>query len=742
MQGTCTLIKLAVSSQLNQVKVLSEEGVHLAEAIQQVEENLSCTDIFSGLHSQYSQIKYFKEKFNLIMPVKIQLPSIPTDYCRLKTNQELEIKVNYSVYVPILEQLEHILNVHEIWEEIKKTKQSDPDLISSYEDGSNYRLSAFFQLHPDAVQVHLYLDEVQLCNSLSSYDHKVVFVYFSLGNLHPKYRSTFKSIYLASIFYNYQVKLYDINLLLKPIIDDLKKLEAGVTIIISGKVTVCFGTLTAVVADNLAMHEVGGLKCSFGRNVMRKCRTCLATEDEIQSLFSDCDFVPRTRESHDKHCASLAVEELKKHFSFLYGVNRNSILNELQHFHVIGGLAPDIMHDILEGTLPKIVALLLSHYLKKKLFTLSELNHIMKNFKYGIHEVKDKPSKMLKDHLKRSSTKGSATQKWLFAVNLGLFVGARVGKNSKHWLCFTILLRICRFVFSQSISRINVFKLGDAVSEFLTAAKSLGVVITSKMHHMSHYTKWLLALGPLSAVGCMRYEAKHSFFKSQQKRIGNWISPPWTLALRHQEWMCQQFLASTENSFMQPELVLSKKCDLLSVDSLSCGGQVAALLDIPLSSLVKCYNGIQINSIRFVANHSVLLCPLQGANPSEFGLLKHIFVSEKRSVYFICELLRSLHFDTHFQAFKVAERPYPFLIVLSPSQLVEFNVYCCHVPSFVLPIDLSRRQIVRYVPRTHSRTNSRAFHAADVDFTIKHVPYRYIVTKTHIEGVACDRSTL
>jgi len=46
MQGTCNLIKLAVSSQLNQVKVLSEEGVDLAEAIQQVEEKFSCTYIF------------------------------------------------------------------------------------------------------------------------------------------------------------------------------------------------------------------------------------------------------------------------------------------------------------------------------------------------------------------------------------------------------------------------------------------------------------------------------------------------------------------------------------------------------------------------------------------------------------------------------------------------------------------------------------------------------------------------
>ena len=85
-----------------------------------------------------------------------------------------------------------------------------------------------------------------------------------------------------------------------------------------------------------------------------------------------------------------------------------------------------------------------------------------------------------------------------------------------------------------------------------------------------------------------------------------------------------------------------KKFDLGTFNSLSCSGQVAALLDIPLSSLLKCYNGIQINSNKFVVNHSVLLCPLQGAISSEIGLLKQNLITETNSVYFICELLRSL----------------------------------------------------------------------------------------------------
>ena len=52
---------------------------------------------------------------------------------------------------------------------------------------------------------YLYLDEVQLCNPIESYGHKIVFVYFAIENLDLKFRSTFKFINLLSVFYNHQV---------------------------------------------------------------------------------------------------------------------------------------------------------------------------------------------------------------------------------------------------------------------------------------------------------------------------------------------------------------------------------------------------------------------------------------------------------------------------------------------------------------------------------------------------------
>ena len=56
----------------------------------------------------------------------------------------------------------------------------------------------------------------------------------------------------------------------------------------------------------------------------------------------------RTKEIYLAHCAELGGP-LHDHIATTYGVAGNSILNDLDFFHVTTGLVPDIMHNILEG---------------------------------------------------------------------------------------------------------------------------------------------------------------------------------------------------------------------------------------------------------------------------------------------------------------------------------------------------------------------------------------------------------
>jgi len=65
-----------------------------------------------------------------------------------------------------------------------------------------------------------------------------------------------------------------------------------------------------------------------------------------------------------------------------YGVNRDSILNDLQYFHTADEtIPPDLLHDMLEGYLPYKVKLMLQKFLSK-LF-----NFLCMSFMFGKSKV-------------------------------------------------------------------------------------------------------------------------------------------------------------------------------------------------------------------------------------------------------------------------------------------------------------------------------------------------------------------
>lgn len=101
---------------------------------------------------------------------------------------------------------------------------------------------------------------------------------------------------------------------------------------------------------------------------LKKCRFCLGTAYQIQNKFYDVEFKTRTRQEHNLHCSGLSQPDLKKAYSRLYGVTRKCIFNELQFFNVIGGLPPGIMHDLLEGVIPKVIIELIIYFIRKNSF--------------------------------------------------------------------------------------------------------------------------------------------------------------------------------------------------------------------------------------------------------------------------------------------------------------------------------------------------------------------------------------
>lgn len=99
---------------------------------------------------------------------------------------------------------------------------------------------------------------------------------------------------------------------------------------------------------------------------------------------------------HNKHCEELSGStSLRDHHATTNGVVRNSCLNASKYFNVIDGMAPDIMHDFLEGVLQVSLMVTLKYLIvKKSLFTIQMFNKRLQSFNYGPIDSNNKPTRI------------------------------------------------------------------------------------------------------------------------------------------------------------------------------------------------------------------------------------------------------------------------------------------------------------------------------------------------------------
>uniref|UniRef100_A0A1X7UE82 Uncharacterized protein n=1 Tax=Amphimedon queenslandica TaxID=400682 RepID=A0A1X7UE82_AMPQE len=68
-----------------------------------------------------------------------------------------------------------------------------------------------------------YYDELEICNPLgsSAKKHKLGIVFFTIANLLPKFRSTYKAIFLLAVGKVKIIEQHGIDVMLWPFVDDL-----------------------------------------------------------------------------------------------------------------------------------------------------------------------------------------------------------------------------------------------------------------------------------------------------------------------------------------------------------------------------------------------------------------------------------------------------------------------------------------------------------------------------------------
>ncbi|KAJ8050359.1 hypothetical protein HOLleu_03535 [Holothuria leucospilota] len=202
--------------------------------------------------------------------------------------------------------------------------------------------------------------------------------------------------------------------------------------------------LFQVVGDNLGVHSLLGYVTSFTANYY--CRYCKGHRSDLQKLVAEDQSLLRNKENYSGDIISNDAS--------LTGVKTTSALNQIDGYHVVENVAPDVMHVFTEGIIPLEMHLVLQRLIEREMFTLEEVNLRIISFNYGFVDRINKPTPIRLSSLLNSSAASGQTsaQMTCLALNHFLMLGDRIKQNSEEWEVFLLLIEIFKIGMSQCIS--------------------------------------------------------------------------------------------------------------------------------------------------------------------------------------------------------------------------------------------------------------------------------------------------
>ncbi|XP_035994789.1 uncharacterized protein LOC118563679 [Fundulus heteroclitus] len=639
---------------------LSPQDIEIKNKIEQSFQKLE--NPFTSLNSETKRNKHFKEKWGMVEPVEKVLGT-RFDSRRNKTTGTYDqvIVTDKFAYIPILETLKTIFQNPQLSDLFKPRHVPKEGVYADLRDGNYLKKNPFFSLKKDALQIQLFYDDFETANPLGSKKgiHKLGAMYFTLRNFPPIFNSSLTNIHLCALFHAQDIKRYGFNLILEPLVRDLKVLETEGFKVNMFKEKI-HGTIVQVTGDNLGLHTLFGFVESFGARYC--CRFCLLEKDCFQTVFCEDDpkVVLRTVEMHKQHCQTIQTDPTLPH---IYGVKRICPLNSLEYFNTANKFSVDIMHDILEGVAQFEVKLVL-HYIQENFLDAEQLAGRIQSFDYGYNQQRNRPPRV--KLFDGSNDLGlNAIQSWCLLRNMPLLFGDLIDTDDKHWHLLLLLLHIVNIVFSPVLSEGMTFYLKHLIIDHHRLFKQLFPTINllPKHHFMIHYPRTIRNIGPVLHMWCMRYEAKHNFFKKQLKSFKNVTK---TLAKKHQSCMTMY-----QESFSKQKLILGPG-KMVTLNDFKEGSEIASKFGAVLSTSVFSAKWIKHHGTEY--RRDFIICTEVAFEMPVFCKIKTIVMKDD-TVLLCGKLMETVCFDAHYHAFKVRVHPDRVLKVLNIDELVYFKPF-------------------------------------------------------------------
>lgn len=317
----------------------------------------------------------------------------------------------------------------------------------------------------------------------------------------------------------------------------------------------------------------------------------------------------------------------------------------------------DIMHDILEGVIPTLLRHIFIYCIDQKLLKKTEIQDRVRDFNYGIHLRKSKPSFL---DLDSPNLNQNASQNYCLMINTPFILLDLKNELSGIWSSVQSLLIIMRIVFSNVIHENDVKLLDESVEQFLESfINNFNAPLKPKFHFLTHYARSIRASGPIKMFWMMRMDAKHKFFTNWIAKQKNHKNITQTLSNKHQEIMLS-------NCDSYKDKIVKQKNHKVLVDI-----ELISKIEAEVQSTSDWHpiNFFRFNGIEYRIGFLII-------ENNKFFEIKNIISNDNCTFHFICSPIEVENFNPFCNSFEIKRCEVPSDHQIIPlGRLLNKNTY-------------------------------------------------------------------
>lgn len=294
------------------------------------------------------------------------------------------------------------------------------------------------------------------------------------------------------------------------------------------------------------------------------------------------------------------------------------------------------------------------------------------SFPYTCHDKVNKPGKIFLTAKRSLSIKQTAAQCCCLLHILPLLVASKVPVDDKQWILYLSFLDILDYILAPALDNGELKALGEWIEFFLIELynSNANFNIKPKGHYLLHYATQYRHYGPLIHQSTMRYEGKHSYFKSIINSVKNYRNPSLTMARKHQ--LLQVYHHNFPDYLEQFKIQLSNKCVKLTHE---IDHRIISLLPLYFDDegQITLHGKAKYIGINYERGSAVVI---NYDGVFEFGLIDYCVIIEQE-LFFIVSPSCYSHYEPHLHSHVVRWTDLK-KVVKCTELLCSFNlpVYC------------------------------------------------------------------